>query len=516
MQRYTILWADDEINLLKAHIMFLESKGYDVSPVNSGVEALEEIKKKNFDCVFLDENMPGMPGLAVLSEIKIIKPSLPVIMITKSEEEHIMEEAIGSKIADYLIKPINPNQILMSLKKVLHNNQIVSEKINAKYRDDFMELSSRYNDCKNFEDWVDIYKTLVRYDLDIERTDQKSMKEVFLSQKKEANANFSSFIANEYPKWFDSEENRPMLSHEIIRKKTYNLLKKGEKVFFILVDNLRYDQWLELQPYITKYMKVEKEEVYSALLPTTTAYARNSIFSGLLPIDIVKQHRSYWTYEDEEGSKNQFEGELLGEQLKRLRLDLPYSFNKIFSNEQGKQYVSTLKNLEKNNLNAVVFNFVDMLSHARTDMAMIRELASDDAAYRSLTKSWFEHSPLFDLIKELSKTDYKIILTTDHGTVKVDKPIKIIGDRKTTTNLRYKAGKSLSFSSKDAVVFNDPSKIGLPSRNVSTRYVFAKEDYFFAYPNNYNHYVKYYTDTFQHGGISLEEMICPLITMSKK
>ncbi len=516
MQRYNILWADDEIELLKAHILFLKLKGYDVTPVNSGIEALDIIVKERFDCVFLDENMPGMSGLEVLSDVKAKFPSLPVIMITKSEEEHLMEEAIGSKIADYLIKPINPNQILMSLKKVLHNGQIVSEKVNSKYQQDFMNLSSDFNNCDSFEEWVSIYKRLVKYDLDIEKTEQKSMKDVYITQKKEANAKFCDFIQENYESWFSSDENRPMLSHELLRKKTYNLLKTNQKVFFILVDNLRYDQWLELEPYISKYLTIDKEEMYSAILPTTTSYARNAIFSGLLPNEIVKQHKSFWTWEDEEGGKNKFESELLGLQLKRLRLNVNYSFKKIFSNEQGKQYVNDLPNLENNQLNAVVFNFVDMLSHARTDMAMIRELANDDAAYRSLTKSWFQHSPLYTLLKELAKSSYKIILTTDHGMVKVDKAVKIIGDKKTNTNLRYKEGKNLSYDSKHTFEILHPEKVGLPKRNVSTRFVFTKKDDFFAYPNNYNHYVKYYTDTFQHGGVSMEEMMCPVITLSPK
>lgn len=516
MQRYNILWADDEIELLKAHILFLKTKGYDVTPVNSGIEALELIEKERFDCVFLDENMPGMSGLEVFARIKSQFTSLPVIMITKSEEEYIMEEAIGAKIADYLIKPINPNQILMSLKKVLHNVQIVSEKVNAKYQQDFMSLSSDFANCDSFEEWVSLYKRLVKYDLDIENTERKSMKDVFFTQKKEANMAFCNFIEENYESWFKTEENRPMLSHELLRKKTYNLLKTGQKVFFILVDNLRYDQWLELEPYISKHLTVQKEEMYSAILPTTTAYARNSIFAGLTPLEIVKQHKEYWTWEDEEGGKNKFEGELLGAQLKRLRLNVDYSFNKIFSNEQGKQYVNDLSNLDNNQLNAVVFNFVDMLSHARTDMAMIRELANDDAAYRSLTKSWFEHSPLYELLKELSNKDFKVILTTDHGTVKVDKPVKIVGDKKTNTNLRYKEGRTLSYDAKKVFEITNPDKVGLPKRNVSTRFVFTKEDDFFAYPNNYNHYVKYYTDTFQHGGVSMEEMMCPVITLSPK
>lgn len=514
---YQILWADDEIDLLKPHILFLKAKGYDVTPVNSGVEAIDEVNQTSYDIVFLDESMPGMSGLQTLSEIKRVSPDLPVIMITKNEEESIMEEAIGAKISDYLIKPINPKQILLSIKKILDNRRIVSEKTNTAYQQDFQKLSMTYNDIMDYEGWVEVYKKLVYWELEINETEFKSMKEVLDMQKQEANSNFTRFIKNNYKDWLDDEGDKPMQSHELFPERVFPLVaEETEPVYFILMDNLRYDQWKILQPLIAPYFSVE-EDVYFSILPTTTAYARNAIFSGLLPSQMAKYDEDIWSHDDEEGGKNMHEDEFIRRQLIRNKLeDVSFSYNKIFSHEQGNKVVDNFKNLKKNQLNVLVYNFVDMLSHARTDMAFIKELASDEAAYRSLTKSWFEHSSLLELLKKLAETKSKVIITTDHGTIRVQKPVKIVGDRTTNTNLRYKQGRNLSYDDKNVFVAKNPEEFYLPKRNVSTSYVFATQNDFFAYPNNYNYYVGHYKDTFQHGGVSLEEMIIPFVTLTSK
>ena len=515
MQRYKILWADDEIELLKAHIIFLESKGYDVTPVNSGIEALEVIDKEPFDVVFLDENMPGMTGLEVLPEIKGIKPTIPVVMITKSEEEHIMEEAIGEKIADYLIKPLNPNQVLLSVKKLLHNTRLVSEKTNANYQQAFQQISMMYNSGADADEWKEIYKKLTYHEIEITQTEHKSMEEVLLMQKNEANANFCRFIEENYEYWMDDDD-APLMSHHLFKEKVAPELKDGKKVFFIIIDNLRYDQWLVIRSAVSQYLKVE-EDMYYSILPTTTSHARNAIFSGLLPVDMHKKHPNLWKFEGEEGGLNTNEDKFLELQLKRLHLShIKYSYHKIFNNAQGKQLISSLNNLYNNDLNTVVFNFVDMLSHARTDVQMIKDLAADESAYRSLAKSWFEHSPLLELVKQLEKEDVVTVLTTDHGTIRVDKPHQLVGEKSINSNLRYKHGRNMSYEEKNTFSVKHPEKMGLPKNSVSSSYVFAKENYFFAYPNNYNHYVKYYKDTFQHGGISLEEVLVPVVRLTKK
>ncbi|SFC73538.1 Response regulator receiver domain-containing protein [Flexibacter flexilis DSM 6793] len=522
MQQYNILWADDEIDLLKPHILFLKNKNCDITPVTSGSDALEKCQENNYDIVFLDENMPGMTGLETLSQIKAMWPHLPVVMITKSEEEHIMEDAIGAKIADYLIKPINPNQILLSLKKILDNKRLVTEKTNLSYQQDFRQLAMAYNDRIGHEEWADIYKKLVFWELEIDNTENKSMSEVIVMQKDEANSNFARFVTDNYEEWLnDPDAERPVMSHQIMRKKVFPMLadtKDTSPVFFILIDNLRYDQWRILQPILQEYFLIEEESSYYSILPTATAYARNAIFAGQMPSEIERQYPNLWVGDDEEEGKNNHEDELLGKQLAKNKLGhVKFSYHKILTTAQGRDLADKIPNLFHNQFNAIVYNFVDMLSHARTDTAMIRELAPDESAYRSLTQSWFLHSPLLDILKKIAEKKGRVVITTDHGTIRVKRPFKIVGDKSVNTNLRYKQGKNLGFDSTNGVfVARKPERLFLPKPNVSTAYVFTTQDYFFAYPNNFNYYVNYYKDTFQHGGISLEEMILPFIVLSSK
>ncbi|MEQ8714035.1 MAG: bifunctional response regulator/alkaline phosphatase family protein [Cyclobacteriaceae bacterium] len=517
MQRYKILWADDEIELLKPHILFLNNKGYNVTPVNSGADALDEIGKDNYDIVFLDENMPGMTGLETLSHIKTSNPNVPVVMITKSEEEHIMEEAIGSKIADYLIKPLNPNQILLSVKKLLDNKRLVSEKTNLSYQQDFRNISMAFYDDMDYNEWVDVYKKLVYWELEIENTEDKSMSEILDNQKEEANKNFASFIKSNYEDWVtDPNVDHPVLSNQLMKKKVFPQLEEGVPVFFIVIDNLRYDQWEILEPTMADLFNMVEDDFYYSILPTTTAYARNAIFSGMMPSEMEKRHPDLWVGDDKDEGKNNNEEEFLKRNLDKNRLNIKSSYHKIIHANHGKTLLDNTPNLMNNDLNVVVFNFVDMLSHARTDMQMIRELAPDEAAYRSLTLSWFLHSSLLDFMKKISESNVKVIVTTDHGTIRVRRPFKIIGDRNTNTNLRYKQGKNLGYDGKDVFEVRKPETLELPRQNVSTSFAIAQEDYFFAYPNNFNYYVNHYKDTFQHGGISMEEMILPVVTLRPK
>ena len=517
MQRYNILWADDEIDLLKPHIMFLDQKGYNVTPVNNGADAIDLCEKENFDVVFLDENMPGMSGLQTLNHIKIHKPSLPVVMITKSEEEHIMEEAIGAKIADYLIKPVNPNQILHSVKKILDNKRLVTERTNMSYQQEFRNISIAFGEQASPSEWAEIYKKLVFWELEIDNTENKSMAEVLESQKEEANANFARFVSKNYESWLnDPEAEKPLLSHQLMQEIVFPHLSNENPLFLIVIDNLRYDQWKILEPTILNYFTIDKEATYYSILPTTTAYSRNAIFSGMLPDEMAKKYPNLWVGEDQEGGKNNHEHEFLEKLIENSDLGIKFSYHKIKHTNQGKALVENILNLKGNDLNVIVYNFVDMLSHARTDMAMIRELAPDESAYRSLTKSWFLHSPLLEAIKKIAEINGKMIITTDHGTIRVKRPFKIAGDRNTTTNLRYKQGKNLGYQGRNIMAISNPEALSLPKINVSTSYVFAIEDNFFAYPNNYNHYVKYYRDTFQHGGVSMEEMIIPIICLNSK
>jgi CheY-like chemotaxis protein len=476
---------------------------------------LEILEHDSFDVIFLDENMPGKSGLETLSDIKEVYPALPVVMITKSEEEQIMEEAIGSKIADYLIKPLNPNQILLSAKKLLENERIISEKTNLSYQQEFAKLSMLLSEVQDHEDWASLYRKLVYWELQIDQTEDKSMAEIFDMQKTEANQQFTKYIKKHYRDWIRGDESKPALSNDIMKEKVFPLLEQ-KPVVFILIDNLRFDQWEVIEGDILKFYELETKEHYYSILPTTTAYARNSLFAGKLPLEISKENPQYWSGEHEQGPKNKFERELLAAQISDQNKDLKFSYHKIITAKEGKNLSEKADDLMTNDLNVLVYNFVDMLSHARTDMQMIRELAPNESAYRALTRTWFNHSSLLDTLKALQKHDIKVVITTDHGTIRVNKPEKIIGDKNTNTNLRYKQGKNLAFEESNVFFSRVPEEIGLPKPNVSTTFVFATDDSFLTYPNNYNHYVNYYKDTFQHGGISLEEVIVPFIVLNPK
>ena len=508
-----ILWADDEIDLLKPHILFLKQKGYEVETVNNGNDALEVAKHKRYDVIILDENMPGLSGLETLLQIKQLQPDVPVIMITKSEEENIMNQAIGNKIADYLIKPVNPNQILMSLKKNLHSGTLVSQKATSDYQQEFRRITEQINESYDINDWYDLYRKLVFWEMELAQT-ETNMDELLLMQKNEANSAFCKFIRKNYESWMTSE-NHPIMSNEIFKKKVFPLLDNGDKVFFILIDNFRLDQWRIIKPLLSDYFSTE-EELYCSILPTATQYARNAIFSGLMPLQIEKMFPDLWVDEDSEEGKNINESPLIQTQSERYRKRYKFSYHKVYESAYGEKILQNFSSLETNDLNVIVFNFIDMLSHARTESKMIRELASNNAAYRSLTESWFRHSSASDLLRKIAESGYKVILTTDHGTIRVDNPIKVIGDKNTNTNLRYKVGKNLSYNNRQVYEIRRPDRFGLPSPNLSSAYIFAMNGDFFTYPNNYNYYVQYYKDTFQHGGISMEEMLVPIITMQPK
>ena len=515
MSNGLLLWVDDEIELLKAHIIFLEKKGYEVITVSNGSDALDQCAQQTFDLILLDEQMPGLSGLETLQKMKEIQPATPIVMVTKSEEENIMNQAIGSKIADYLIKPVNPNQILLTLKKNIHRKEIETEVTQTGYQQDYSQISMLINDCRTFSDWSDIYKRLVHWELELSNTDS-GMTDMLVMQKEDANNGFAKYIAKHYLDWVaKGNTERPMMSPDIFKKKIFPLLDAGEKVFLIVIDNFRYDQWRLLSREIGDLFDID-ESLYLSILPTATQYARNAIFSGLMPQQIASMYPDLWVDEDEEEGKNLNEGPLIQTQIDRYRRHDKFSYHKINDSLGTDKFLSQFNTLRQNDLNVLVVNFIDMLSHARTEMKMVRELASNESAYRSITLSWFRHSVLAELFRMLSQTDYKVIVTTDHGSIRATKPIKIIGDRNTNTNLRYKLGKNLSYNAKEVFTIKDPHKAQLPSPNISTSYVFATGDAFFAYPNNYNYYVSYYKDTFQHGGISMEEMIIPLITLSSR
>lgn len=515
MNNIKILWVDDEIDLLKPHVIFLEKKNCEVTTCFSGAEALEIIETQNFDIIFLDENMPGLTGLETLSEIKERKAHIPVVMITKSEEEHLMEEAIGSKIADYLIKPVNPNQILHSIKKNLDFSRLISEKTTSNYQQEFRKISMDLAMINSWNEWVELYQKLIYWELELETIEDSGMQEILISQKSEANNAFCKFIDKNYPEWFKDTDDAPIMSHNLFKEWIAPELSE-QPTLLVVVDNLRYDQWKAFEPSVATYYKKISERPFCSILPTATQYARNAIFSGLMPSDMEKQHPDFWKNDTDEGGKNMHENDFLKAQIQRLRLDIKHEYFKITNLNAGKKLANNFKSCASNDLTVVVYNFVDMLSHSKTDMEVIKELASDDKAYRSLTQSWFKNSPLLDIITQAHDLNMKLIITTDHGTINVNSPSKVIGDKRTSLNLRYKTGKSLTYNDKDVLAAKNPKTIHLPSINMSSSFIFAKGDMFFAYPNNYNHYVSYFKNTYQHGGVSLEEMIIPFVVLDPK
>ena len=518
-----LLWVDDEAELLRAHIIFLQKKDYEVETVSNGPDAIERCREQTFDLILLDEMMPGLTGLETLQRIKEIQPQTPVVMVTKSEEENIMEQAIGQKIADYLIKPVNPNQILLTLKKHIHGREIVNEVTQTQYQQNFGNLSMQIMDCRTLDDWKEVYRRLVHWELQLSETDSQ-MKEMLQAQKQDANLGFGKFIKKNYLNWvapqsFMQYDKRPELSPDLFRTRVFPAIDEMRKdanghqpLFFIVIDNFRYDQWRVIAEEIGDLFDVD-EDLTTTILPTATQYARNAIFSGLMPNKIAEMFPELWVDEDEEEGKNLNEGPLVKTQIERFRRHDTMHYYKVNDSQAAERYLEKLPMLMHNDLNVLVVNFIDMLSHARTESKMVRELANNESAYRSITRSWFRHTVLSELFRQLAQSPCRIILTTDHGSIRSSKAVKIIGDRNTNTNLRYKLGKNLNCESKDVFTIHEPRQAQLPSPNLSTSYVFATGDDFFAYPNNYNYYVSYYRDTFQHGGISMEEMLVPLITL---
>jgi len=517
MSKVKILWADDEIDLLKPQLFFLEKKGYEVVQVTNGHDALDALAEdNNIEVVFLDESMPGITGLETLEEIRKTNKTVPVVMITKNEAEDLMEQAIGSQINDYLIKPVNPNQILLSLKKIIDNRRLVSEKTAIDYQQEFRKISMDINSGLSFEEWNALYQRIVDWEIKLDNSDNEQMRDILDMQKKEANKEFCRYVVKNYDSW-RKDDSGPVASHNLMKKYLFPELDLDRPNVMVLFDNLRFDQWRILEPIIGELFRVTKENFFYSILPTSTQYSRNAIFAGMTPHEIQKSYPHLWLNDNEKGGKNQHEEEFLGKQIDRtLREKIKWGYHKIRNNADAKTLEDNILNVTTNNLTVIVYNFIDMLSHARTEMEVLKELASDEKAYRSLTKSWFLNSPIWNSLQALAEKDIKLFITTDHGTIRVNQPSKVKADRETTTNLRYKVGKNLNYKKNDVLEVQDPHSVGLPRPNISSKFIFAKEDLFFLYPNNYNHYNRMYTDTFQHGGLSMEEMICPFITLEPK
>ena len=509
-----LLWVDDEIEMLRPHILFLEKKGYEIDTATNGADAIDLCRESSFDLILLDENMPGLSGLETLMQLKELTPNVPVVMVTKNEEEDLMEQAIGSKIADYLIKPVNPNQILLTLKKNIHAKELVQEVAQTGYRQDFARIGMQLSENLTAEDWKELYKKLVFWEMELATTDS-NMTDMLQMQKEEANLTFAKFVRKNYEEWITNPDARPLMSPDIFKRCVFPRLSAGRKVLLLVLDNCRFDQWRMLSAELSDDFDIE-ENLYYSILPTATQYARNAIFAGLMPLQIKEMYPDLWVDEEEDEGKNLNEEELIRQQLARYRRRETFTYHKVNDSGAMDKILGGFSAMAAHPLNVLVINFIDILSHARTESKMVRELAGSESAYRSITLSWFRHTPIKDLFRRLASEDFDILITTDHGSIRVNTPTKVVGDRNVNTNLRYKLGKNLSYNPKEVYEVKQPKKLLLPQPNLSTAYIFATGARFFAYPNNYNYYVQYYKDTFQHGGISMEEMLIPLISLKAK
>ncbi len=515
-RRRRILWVDDEIDLLRSHRIFLSERGYDVTPATNGDDALALVAGENYDIVLLDEMMPGMDGLSTLDEIKSLQPTLPVIMVTKSEEEQLMNEAIGKRIDDYLVKPVNPSQIVMACKRILDARQIRAQRMMRDYVTEFQDLDSIMSNA-GWSDWIDLFTRLAHWDLEIHSHHDQSVAEMFHTQWRNCNRVFARFIENSYPGWLADPNTGPIMSPDVVRQFVTPHLGSDRRVYFIVIDCLRLDQWLVIEPLVAEFFNVRRE-TYFSIVPTATPYSRNALFSGQFPAEMAKTYPELWASgDDDDLSLNRHEARMLSGQLGRLGLGNTTSrYEKIVGVDEGRSLGKRMGAWKSLDLVAMVFNFIDNLSHGRSESDILQKITPDEASFRSLTVAWFAHSPLFDILQWISSTDATVIITTDHGSVLSSRATLARGNRDISTNLRYKYGLNLFCDQKEAVLVKDPTNWGLPPVSPSTNFIIAKEDFYFVYPTRYHKYDRQYRNSFQHGGISLEEMIVPVVTLTPR
>jgi len=515
MSKKKILWVDDEIDSLKPHILFLEQKGFKISTAVSGDDAVAKVRDEQLDLVLLDEMMPGKDGLTTLEEIKEIKPHLPVVMVTKSEEESLMEDAIGQKIDDYLTKPVNPSQVLMVAKRILDTKKIITESRMRRYITDLNKLNQKLFGAMGPQDWLDAAGVLASWDLEMDQDRDEGLIQTHIGSRHELNIEFTKYLEKNYADWLFSDE-RPVLSPDVLKHYMLPILKGGNKVLLLVVDCMRLDQWLTVEPLLSEYYNINRH-TYFSIVPSATPFARNALFAGLFPEDIAKQYPRIYR-DANEGSLNRDEDVLLADFLNREGVELSGAvrYEKIFDNTEGEGLAKRVADYYQSEMVAFVFNFLDILAHGRSNNVILREIAGGEAAFRSLMQSWFIHSPLFAILKAFAARDFTVIVTSDHGSVLCSRGTMAHGKRDTSTNLRYKYGDNLNCDVKDAWLIKKPEQYRLPKFGLATTYLIAKEDYFFVYPNNYNEYIRQFSNSFQHGGISLEELAVPLAVMTPR
>ncbi len=510
-----ILWVDDEIELLKSHVMFLRDKGYDVQTATNGVDAVNLVKEGRFDVLLLDESMPGRGGLETMVEIKESDPALPIVMITKNEEERLMDNAIGLKIDDYLLKPVSPLQIYSACKRILDAPKIQENRLSPDYIREFNEINSLVQE-DTWDAWLRVHRRMCAWDREFDQFRNTGLEATHDDQRLNAAHHFGLFVEKHYRDWVASGK-RPPMSLDVFPRFIAPHLLKGEKTAFILIDCVRLDQWLAIEDFLSAQFDLQWD-FYCSILPTATPYSRNAIFSGMFPDEIARRYPDKWLERiNEDSSKNKYESYFLGEQMKKLKLDEnKMRYLKIYTAAEAGDARKRVQSMMSSQFVSLVFNFVDILTHGRNQSDILQQLLPNESAFRSLMRSWFSHSALREILSDLARAKFKVVLTTDHGSILGRKAALVYGRRDTSTNLRYKFGDNLKAEERQAIITRKPAEFRLPAESGTKNYVFAKEYFYFVYPTNFREYEKAYEGSFQHGGVSLEEMILPCLTLTPR
>ena len=508
-----ILWVDDEVELLEPHLLFLRQRDYQVDTASHGDDALELIRREPYDLVLLDEQMPGRRGLEVLEELRKEAPHVRVVMVTKSEEDQTMQEAIGRQVDDYLVKPASPRQVLSVVTRLLQGSRLQQQLAAQDFAGRFAELSQDKDRAEHWRDFFRLYSELVDWELRLEDAGESGLVDSVRALRVDLRREFGGHVRVEYPRWLRAEpDGRPTLSTDVVRRWLLPRIGDGP-VIFMIIDCLRLDQWRAMKALLTDVFEID-EDLYSSILPTATPYSRNALFSGKYPDQIAERYPDWWARD--EGSLNAFEDELFTRHLKELTgRDVGVVYEKVFTDAQAGELEARVRNAFKtDSVISLVFNFVDLLIHGRSDSNLLMEVARDVPALRALTRQWFERSAALRILREAAAEGVEVVLTTDHGSILCERPVTVFARRDATDNLRYKFGQDLRAEEPDAVMaVNDETELRFPAGSLATNYLIGLEDYFFVYPTKLREYQARYKNSFLHGGISPEEMILPVATL---
>jgi DNA-binding response OmpR family regulator len=514
----SILWVDDEVESLSSHILFLQEQGFNVEKAAHGDDALALLQRTAYGVVLLDEQMPGRRGLDLFRAIRALDLTLPVVMVTKSEEPATLKDAIGADISDYLVKPVNPRQVLSVVTRILEGDRIRQQRLSRDFATRFRELEARRAGVLDWRSWTELVVELAEWEFRLGQAEEPGLSEALQSLQASLRQDFARFIDQQYAGWLrGTRADRPPLSVDIVPEFVEPALRQHKKALLVVVDCLRLDQWEAIRPLISTRFDVETS-YYFSIVPTATPFARNAIFSGLLPAALQAAHPHWWRDQDE-SSLNAHEHELLSAQLeRRYGRQIPVRYEKVFTAADGEALLTRLpSHLAAEGVTALVFNFIDQLTHGRTENSTLFEVARDAPALRSLTRTWFERSALWGALREAERRNVPVLLTTDHGSIHCHSPATVFARRDATANLRYKFGEDLRTQEREAaIVVDDLASFGLPARAPGTRLLLATGDRFFVYPTKLREYQARYRGAFLHGGVTPEEMVLPIALLTAR